>query len=242
MNRRQDLDTIRGLTLLSMMAYHAAWDLVYLFGVRWTWYRSFGAYLWQQSICWTFILLSGYCIHLGRRPLRRGLMAFGGGALVSVVTAVFMPESRIFCGVLTLLGLSTLLTIPLGGLLRRVPARAGAAMSFTLFLLTRDVGDGFLGFEGGHLLALPRALYANSATAVLGFPPANFYSSDYFPLFPWVFLFFTGYFLYDLRRRPPSRAGIPAAAAMGRHSLLLYLLHQLLIYAALEGLHLAGLF
>ena len=28
-------DSLRGLTLLSMVLYHGAWDLVYLFGVRW---------------------------------------------------------------------------------------------------------------------------------------------------------------------------------------------------------------
>ena len=80
--RYAGLDTLRGVTLVSMMAYHACWDLVYIFGMDWDWYGSFGAYLWQQSICWTFILLSGYCVQLGRHRLRRGLMAFGGGALV----------------------------------------------------------------------------------------------------------------------------------------------------------------
>ena len=57
--RYAGLDTLRGVTLVSMMAYHACWDLVYIFGMDWDWYGSFGAYLWQQSICWTFILLSG---------------------------------------------------------------------------------------------------------------------------------------------------------------------------------------
>ena len=43
------LDLIRGLALVSMMAYHASWDLVYLFGVDWPWYHSEGAFLWQQA-------------------------------------------------------------------------------------------------------------------------------------------------------------------------------------------------
>ena len=59
--RSGTLDSLRGLTLVSMMAYHACWDLVYLYGMPWDWYRSFWAYAWQQSICCTFILLSGYC-------------------------------------------------------------------------------------------------------------------------------------------------------------------------------------
>ena len=57
--RIASLDALRGLTLVSMIAYHACWDLVYLVHADWDWYRGTGAYIWQQSICWTFILLSG---------------------------------------------------------------------------------------------------------------------------------------------------------------------------------------
>ena len=235
--RRFDgLDTIRGITLISMIAYHASWDLVYLYGVDWPFYRSFGAYLWQQSICWTFILLSGYCFHLGRHRLKRGLMTFGGGVLVSLVTVFAMPDSPIICGVLTLLGTAALLTIPLEGLLKKIPPKAGFAGSFVLFALLRNVNGGFLGFEGLNLLALPKWLYRNTFTAFLGFPHDGFYSSDYFSLLPWLFLFWTGYYLYRLRR--PDRGGVylPVVTAMGRHSLLIYLLHQPVIYGVLMGL------
>lgn len=231
--RRTELDTLRGVTILSMIAYHACWDLVYIFGLDWPWYHGTLAYLWQQSICWTFILLSGYCWPLGRRHLRRGLMAFGGGVLVSAVTMVMMPEDSVFCGVLTLLGTATLLTIPLEPLLRRVPARAGLAGSFLLFLLLRDVNAGYLGFEGVRLLALPGWLYRNLFTACLGFPPAWFRSTDYFSLFPWMFLFLTGYFLFQLRREETAALRLPVVSAMGRHSLAVYLAHQPLVYGLL---------
>ena len=239
--RYAGLDTIRGITLLSMIAYHASWDLVYLYGVNWLWYRSFGAYLWQQSICWTFILLSGFCFHLGRHRVRRGLMAFGGGALVSAVTFVMMPEEPILFGVLTFLGTATLLTVLLDALAKRIPARAGLAGSFTLFLLLRGVNSGYLGFEGARIAALPRGLYQDLLTAFLGFPSASFVSSDYFSLIPWLFLFWTGYFLYGLRREEGCRLRLPVVTAMGRHSLLIYLLHQPLIYGVLTVLSLAGI-
>ena len=239
--RQHGLDTVRGITLLSMIAYHASWDLVYLYGVDWPWYRSFGAYLWQQSICWTFILLSGYCLHLGRHRLKRGLAAFGGGALVSLVTVVAMPDSPIICGVLTFLGTATLLTIPLDGLLRRIPARAGLAGSFLLFLLLREVNSGYLGFEGVLVAALPQWWYRNLLTACLGFPYPGFVSSDYFSLLPWLFLFLTGYFLYNLRRREPFDWQLPVVTAMGRHSLLVYLAHQPVIYGVLAALHMVGI-
>lgn len=237
-SRLDGLDTLRGVTILSMVAYHACWDLVYIFGKDWAWYRSDAAYVWQQSICWTFILLSGYCWSLGRHRLKRGLMAFGGGVLVSLVTLLFMPEDPVRFGVLTLLGSAALLTIPLEPLLRRIPARAGLAGSFSLFLLLRDVNGGWLGFEGARVLALPGSLYRNLLTAYLGFPAASFYSTDYFSLLPWLFLFWTGYFLWRLR--PGDRGGgprLPGITAMGRHSLLIYLLHQPVIYGVLSVLY-----
>ena len=230
--RRPGLDTLRGMTLVSMMVYHACWDLVYLFRQDWAWYRSFGAHLWQQSICWTFILLSGYCFHLGHHRLRRGLLSLGGGALVSAVSQV--AGSPIHWGVLTLLGAAALLTIPLDPLLRRLPARAGLAGSFCLFFLLREVNQGSLGFEGAALLTLPADWYQNSLTALLGFPGPDFFSADYFSLLPWLFLFWTGYFLYRLRPEGEGRElRLPLVTTLGRHSLVAYLLHQPLIYGVL---------
>jgi uncharacterized membrane protein len=231
--RWDGLDTLRGVTLVSMIAYHACWDLAYIFRVNMPWYGNYAAYLWQQSICWTFLLLSGYCFHLGHHRLQRGLVTFGCGALVSAVTWLFMPEDRVFFGVLSLLGAAQLLTVLLDPLLRRIPPRAGLVASFSLFLLCREVNSGYLGFAGEHLLTLPTGLYHDLLTVCLGFPPAGFFSTDYFPLLPWLFLFLTGYFLFPLRQEDPPRLRLPGVTVMGRHSLLLYLLHQPLVYGTL---------
>lgn len=228
-------DTLRGLTLVSMMAYHACWDLVYLYRMPWDWHRSFWAYAWQQSICFTFILLSGYCWQMGRHPLRRGLMSFFGGAAVSLATLLVLPETPVQFGVLTFLGSAALLTIPLRPLLSRIPPRPGLALSFALFLVLWDVNKGFLGLAGVPLLYLPRNWYANTLSAGLGFPAPSFVSSDYFPLLPWLFLFWAGFYLYRLRPETPAVPDIrlPGIGAIGRRSLMVYLLHQPVIYGLL---------
>ena len=227
-------DTLRGLTLLSMIAYHGCWDMVYILGADWPWYQSSGAYLWQQSICWTFILLSGFSFSLGRRHWRRGRLVFGCGAVVTAVTLVVMPGQEIWFGVLTLLGscmlLGALLERPLG----RVPAGAGLVLSAALFVLTRSVNRGYLGFEGLRLAALPGELYRNMATAYLGFPFPGFRSTDYFSLVPWLFLFLTGYFFFRLTGQrlaaAPDLGRCAPLEALGRRSLLVYMLHQPVLY------------
>lgn len=230
------LDTIRGITLLSMILYHGAWDMVYLYGRRWGWYTGTGAYLWQQSICWTFIFLSGFCWFLGRKPLRRGLFVFGGGLLVTAATLAAMPENRVVFGVLTLIGSCMLLMVPLQRVFSPAEPRVGFGVSLLLFAVTRNVNRGWLGFEGLRLLRLPRELYANLFTAYLGFPPEGFFSTDYFSLFPWLFLFLAGGFAYGMARgkgmfdRGFLRCEIKPFAFLGRHSLLIYLLHQPILY------------
>ena len=123
------LDELRGLDLISMMLYHGMWDVVFLFGVAQKWYTGRPGFVWQQSICWVFILLSGFCLPLGHHPFRRGAVVFGAGALVTAVTLLFLPEDVVWFGVLTLLGSSMLLTAALDPLLRRVPPAAGVAVS-----------------------------------------------------------------------------------------------------------------
>ena len=233
--RHHDIDTLRGAALVSMIAYHGCWDLVYLSGFDWAWYGSFGAYVWQQSICWTFILLSGYCFFLGRSPLRRGFVTFAGGAVVSAVTLAALPDDPILCGVLTFLGLAAMLSVPLKPLLRRIPPQLGLGVCFALFMLFRDVNEGFWGFEGVRIAAAPQG--TGPLGVLLGFPPPEFHSSDYFALLPWIFLFWTGVFLSRLRpeRDDLIRKPVPIVTAMGRHSLLIYLLHQPALYVLLPA-------
>ena len=231
------LDELRGLDLISMMLYHACWDLIYLFGLWMNWYVGRPGHLWQQSICWIFILLSGFCVPFGRHTLRRGATVFGAGALVTAVTLIFMPADRVVFGVLTLLGTAMLLTGLLEPVLKKIPPAAGFAVSALLFALTYHASEHYLGF-GGLRLALPGSLYANYFTAFLGFYPYGFYSTDYFPLLPWLFLFWAGYFFHHIvgrQRMEPLRVSVcPPLGWLGRHSLLIYLLHQPVIYGVLS--------
>ena len=230
------LDALRGFLMLNMIAYHGMWNLVYLFGVKVSWYSGTPKYLWQQFICWSFITLSGFCWSFSRNHLKRGLLVFGGGAIVSLVTCVLMPENRILFGVLTCIGSCMILMIPLEKWAKKVPAFAGLGISFLLFLLLRNCPKGSLGFESFLICDLPAALYRNNLTAYLGFPQPGFFSTDYFSLLPWIFLFVAGYFLHrvledrKLNEKLFAKGNVPVLNWIGRHSLIVYLLHQPILY------------
>lgn len=228
-------DTVRGIVMISMIAYHGFWDLIHVAGADWPWAGSPWVYVWQQSIGWTFILLSGFCWPMGRRHLRRGAEVFGAGFLVTAVTLAAVPENRIVFGVLTLLGSCMLLLIPAEKALRHVPAWLGLPVFFLIFCFFRNLGEGTLGFGELALIRVPEGCYRGLLTAYLGMPPAEFFSTDYYPLLPWLFLFVCGYFLHRLLIPTAlwnriKGIGLRPLGFLGRHSLLIYLVHQPVLY------------
>ena len=235
--RYSALDTLRALCLISMILYHATWDLVYMFGVKAPWYSSSIGFLWQQSICFGFILLSGFCFDIGKRKLNRALTVLFCSVVISAVTH-FIPGAEIRFGVLCLIGSAMLIMIPLEKLLCHVCAPVGLSVSLSLFAFTKNIDAGYLGVFSYKLIELPRSLYSSLFSAYLGLPPRTFSSADYFGLLPWLFLYICGYFIYRIMKERKAlgilyRLKCPPLESVGRHSLLLYMAHQPIIYGIL---------
>ena len=234
--RYYGLDLIRGLTFFSMVLYHALWDLVVLYDKKINWYTSAPGYVWQQSICFTFTILSGFCWSFGHSKWKRSLLLLAAGGLITLVTTLFVPEGKIVFGILTFLGAAALCLNLTEKLLRKCPAGFGMILSVLLFMVTRNVNTGTLGYESLHFLMVPRGFYRNWLTTFLGFPGAGFVSADYFSLIPWLFLYLFGYFLYRFSEGKGKLFGILEKSRCkffektGRLTLVLYLLHQPLLY------------
>lgn len=235
------LDSIRGFSLINMIAYHALYDVVYIFGHPIAWYESEIGYIWQQSICWCFILLSGACFSLGKHPVRRGATIFAMGCLISIITALVMPQQRVRFGILSFIGIAMIITQLLVPLLKKIPPFAGLLGSLFLFLMTKLVPSGAFGIGDYPLILLPTALYQNKFLYPLGFPYSGFFSSDYFSLIPWIFLYWTGVYLSFCGKKLLSSKvfyqKIPSFHWVGQYSLWIYMVHQPVVYGALLVLH-----
>lgn len=220
-----------------MVLYHSLYDMVYMFGVDFGWFRGLCGRIWELFICCTFVIISGVSCHLGSHNLRRGLIVFGVGCGVSLFTYIFMPSQLIRFGILSLLGLSMLLMIPASRLCKKINPIFGLILSFLLFLFTYGVCRGFLGIGGYRFLNLPDFLYSTLFLAFLGLPGKGFFSTDYFPLLPWFFLYCTGYFLWGIIKKYKSEkfflCKIPFLQLIGRYSLQIYVIHQPVIYGVL---------
>ena len=235
--RYELLDSLRGVALVSMILYHFLWDCVYLFHLPVSWFSGSIGDLWQKSICYTFILLSGFCSGIGRHPVKRGWIVTAAGALITIVTLLVTPRQRVLFGVLTLLGASMLITGASQKVLKKIPPVAGVIGCLLLFWVWMPAGDGYVNWFFKDI-PLPKTWYHGYLGAFFGFPPSWFFSTDYFPLFPWVFLFLTGYFLYHwignssgFRRYGTLK--IPLFSKVGKNSLLVYMIHQPVLYGGL---------
>lgn len=232
------LDEIRGFAVVCMVFYHAFYLLDDLFGLA-----AAGKLLnffmpVEPLFAALFVFISGMCTVFSRRPFRRGLLIAAVAALISITTFV-LTRLGISClivfGILHMLAVCWLVFAAIRKPLRSINPVAGLCVCLLIFLITYHLESRYLGF-GRLSLALPETLYQNNLFCFLGFTAPNFYSADYFPLLPWLFMFFFGVFasrLFPDGKLPGffAKSRCRMLAFAGKNALWIYVLHQPVIFA-----------
>lgn len=231
------LDEIRGFAILCMIVHHAFLDVGDVLHLNWG-YKVFDVLCYVQPVFWAaFIIISGMCTRLSRSAVKRGILVLICGGVITLVTALIMPlfgfiECEIYFGILHCLGFCMIAAGLIMPLIKKMNYKAGAIVSAVLFLFFYGIDSGSLCFG---LIDLPPAIQRNNLLAPLGLHNAAFYSADYFPVIPWIFMFFAGVFL----GKPVSEGELPAymykkrsrlLSLAGKNSLWIYLAHQPVIY------------
>lgn len=216
-------DSLRGFTIISMVAFHAAYDAAYLYGFEILWFTDpIIQTVWRSSISWVFLALAGWMTSLSRNNLKRGgVYAVTAGA-VFLATSVAGVDTPISFGIIYCMAACTLLYAATAPLLNRFPAAAGLISCLVLFAVT---------------YTLPHTTYPVEGLAWLGFPSASFVSGDYYPLLPNAFLYLAGAFAarwFDGHHASgyPTwmmKANVPFLSMIGKLSLPIYLVHQPLL-------------
>lgn len=223
-----ELDALRGLALLGMMGIHFVYDLVDLFGV-WNWQQPAWYLFFKNNYGAVFFLISGISVTLGSHPVKRGAQVFLCGFLCTGVTlAMYLLGFAgkgiiIYMGVLQCLGLCMMLW----PLFRRCPDWALGALGLAMMI------------AGWYLRTQSFPFWLLTP---LGFAPYGFTSSDYFPLLPNFGYFLLGAVVgkraYAGRKSLFPRETPPLGLFrwMGRHSLMIYLLHQPVLAAIVAAI------
>lgn len=232
------IDALRGFALVNMVAFHLMYDIFNIFSAETSWNSEPLTIIWERFICCSFIILSGVSFNFSHHPFRRGIILNACGFLITIVTVLFIPSQAVWFGILNFLGCAMMISYPLKVYLENIAPAVGAFCSLLLFALLYGVPEGYVGFFGLELFKLPEFLYGIKALAFIGFPSIDFHSTDYFPIIPWIFLFLAGYFAWRVIKNFNAdrffRRKIPFFDFIGRHTLIIYILHQPIIMGILE--------
>jgi uncharacterized membrane protein len=212
-----EIDFLRGLAVVMMIIFHFFYDLNYFSIAKFELYSGY-ALIYVYSIGMLFFLLVGVSLTLSYSKrknlfweLKRGLKIFGIGLLITLVTWIYPREGFILFGALHSIGIG----IILGSYFLRF--RYLNLIVGTIFILIGIILKN-LTFDFNWLLWA-------------GFKPSGFYTLDYFPLFPWFGVILLGIFIgKGLENKTPGLLSknmlINSLCFLGRHSLIIYLVHQ----------------
>lgn len=230
------IDALRGFALVNMVLFHLMYDIFNIFSAETGWNSEPLTIIWERFICCSFIILSGVSFNFSHRPFKRGIILNACGFLITIVTVLVIPSQAVWFGILNFLGCAMMLAYPLKAYLENIKPVVGAILNLLLFAFLYGVPEGYVGFFGVELFKLPEFLYGTKALAFIGFPPADFHSTDYFPIIPWIFLFLSGCFAWRVIKNCNAdsffKRKVPFFDFIGRHTLIIYLLHQPIIMTA----------
>lgn len=225
------LDAARGVALLAMFVFHVCWDLAFFglvppaleFDPR---FHAFG-----HAIAGSFIALAGIGLTLAARngldwprALRRIGKIAAAALGVTVATYFIFPDAYIFFGILHLIAVAGLLCLPL----LRAPSWLVGLIAAAAFLLPFVATD---------------PAFNEPALLWLGLGTKTPITNDWRPLLPWYGVMLAGVLLgraivarglpFGLSDWRPHGSGSRLLVLGGRHSLLLYLVHQPIFVAIL---------
>ncbi len=231
------MDEIRGFDLILMIFFHAFYVIGYLFDYGWgrTLFQFFNPV--EPFFAGLFIFICGISCRLSHSNWKRGGLLLLVAVGMSVFLYLFLPDEMIWFGILHFLAVSILLFALLRPLLDKIPPWAGLAACALLLLLTWWVPvyrGGMFGIKGLLSVPVPASLQENVFLYPLGLGDAD--GADYFPLLPWFFCFLAGGFtgVWAKKGRFPAfmyKSRLPWLSWLGRHTLVIYVLHQPVVFA-----------
>lgn len=224
------LDIFRGLALFFMLTYHFTYDLNYFNIISIDMNNEIGFLLVRYSIMSMFLLSVGMSLalthknHIKWEAIRKRVMRLGPAAiLVSITTYFIFPDSWIYFGILHFILCASFIIPPL----LRFPK---FSMLLTLFIL---VGSA------------TKVIHLNALFSILQ-PPLSLplHSEDLVPLFPWLAVVLMGTLIihHNLHQKifGDKVFNLPLPInkilkKMGQHSLVIYLIHQPILFLSFES-------
>ncbi|MDR0980582.1 MAG: DUF1624 domain-containing protein [Methanocalculaceae archaeon] len=235
MGRYWELDTGSGVAILLMIGYHVLFQLSFFAPDQIPWFNPY--VLTGAPIAFLFVTIAGVSLILftakenslpkaARKMFVRGIYILCFAAVITMASWLIFPSEMIVFGILHLIGCATIFAIPF------VVLKISGWITFGFGIIIIAVSP-LLDYVRGPAFLIP-----------FGITPVGFATLDYEPLIPWFGVLLIGValgsVLYKGGVRCKALAGLgemPKAAApvafLGRHSLLIYLIHNPIIFVIL---------
>lgn len=242
-DRAWELDFLRGIAILMMVFMHMSYDVRYEFRVDTFSYLDAG-WFWtfvHPVIVVLFVSVSGMCCTLSRNNVKRGLKLLAATLAFYLATYLITAFTEVNC----LIIFNVLAVITCGIFL----------YSLITFIerktkVSSNVINLIMGLIGLYIVICGCNIHEmDYASKSLMFLPVGFeisgtpYMADYMPLFPWLGVFLIGCIVgricyKDKKTLFAGRGKLMKAISrpvefLGRHSLIIYLAHQPIVFAIL---------
>ena len=222
-SRDQALDLMRGIAIIMMILFHFIYDLNFFdytniplsdFWLTDYW-RYLIVFLFLNSVGISLVIAYGKSFSLNKFIKRLALLGIAA-LLVSVGTYFSSPVDWVYFGILHLIWTGTLIAIFFIQLPKISLFIAALIFVFKVFLNLPDLS--FLSVLLSDYLPL--------------------YSVDFYPLFPWIAFIFTGIYLgHNPIYKKIFFMKLPLLQLIGQHSLIIYLLHQVILFNLVSAIH-----
>jgi len=229
------IDVVRGIAVILMIVYHILFDLNFLNIFSLPLHNLFFR-LFLYPIGTLFLLVVGISLvfsykryiqkqnqtSLFSKYLKRGAILFFVGLLITLFTWIYPHEGFIVFGVIHCIGISIILSYPF-------ISKPNISLLLGSFFVILGIYFSMITITNPYFFWI-------------GLKTTSFYTLDYFPLLPWFGVVLIGLFLGQkiypkllLKYRTPQH--IPSAfmpiSFIGRYSLVIYLLHQPILFGLL---------
>jgi len=220
------IDVIRGISILAMVTFHFAFDLMYFGFAKPDLIYQPDWRLFEQMIAFSFLFIAGLSLSIAHRSWinwksffrRYGVTAICA-VLISIVTFILFDNDMIRFGILHAISVSGLI----GLLLLKLNSLSLFLLAVLIFFFN---------------LFIPQPLEGDYFWQWLIYTTETANSLDYRPILPWITPFILGMASYQFfkkwdlleRGNTTDHNELLILSWLGRNSLIIYLMHQPILF------------